>query len=215
MKKKSILLVTIVLIAAMNSCRKDEQPRYDKLTILKNTGQKICQMEDYIDAHRANSDPSGYDTLARYCRDQIIASLKNELKPDAFRSNRGDIVVIIAAYDQFWRDKHPKNQSKVWKRLKIGVDDDVYRVCEAYSESLLKKSKSYIEGIVNGSASYADGCRVDWMEDDLRDLITYPDPNIIWPYQDRLFVYFKDYAQNPNAKAKFKRHGFMDWGWFD
>lgn len=215
MKKKSIFLLTIVLLAAMSGCKKDEQPRYDKLTILKNTGEKIRQMEKYVDDNRSTGNPSSYDTLARYCTDQVIATLKNELKPDVFRSNRGEIALMIAAYDEYWRDKNPKRQSKVWKRLKIGIDDDTYRVCEAYSEALLKQSKSYIEGSVNGPATYISGYRVDWMEDNLRDLMTYADPNIVWPYQDRVFIYFKNFAQNPNNKAKFKRHGFMDWGWFD
>ena len=214
MKKINILLGALFVSAALfTGCKKEEQPRYIKVEILKKTGEKICQMEDLIDRNRATADPSTYDSLANYCSGQVLIVLLNELRPDT-NYDQGDINLVIGKYDEYWRDKHPKKQKRVWDQLNVGVQVDVYRVCEAYSSKLLISLKNYCEGIVNGSPEWTDGQRNHWIEDGIRNLIIFdPDPSVEWQYKDRLFTYFKDFAVNPNAKAKFKRDGFLDFGW--
>lgn len=217
MKKVLIALLAIVFAAAIQSCSKDEQPRFVRIDILKNTGSKIVAMEDYIDKNRATADPSTYDALATYCTNEVMTTLLNELKPDTFRSNRGDIAKVVAEYDAFWRDEHPKHKSAVWKRLDVGVNIDVYRVCTPYSEKLLSRLKSYCDGIVNGGIDWVPGDRCDWLELEIQQTFIFDpteDPTVFWQYKDRLHDYFKKFAENPNNKAKPQKDGFLNFGWW-
>lgn len=216
MKKSIVFLIGIVLIVAINSCSKDEQPRYMKVTILKRTGEKIKQMEDLIDRDRATADPSAYDSLANYCTNEVLMVLLNELKPDTFRSNNGDIALVIGKYDEYWRSHHPKHKSKVWKRIDVGVQVDVYRVCTGYSDKLLLRLKNYCDGVVNGSPQWVTGERVDWMEVEIQRLFIFdPDPSVVWQYKDQLQDYFKKFAVDPNEKRKYQNDGFLNFGWWN
>lgn len=215
MKKILYLFVVIFLCVAINSCKKEGQPSFIKVEILKKTGQEIKNQEDKIDRDRSSYNPSAYDSLAKVATDKVWAVLAIELKPDTFYSKKGDISVVVAAYDEFWRNKHPKYQSSVWRRLDVGVNIEVYRVCTFYSEQLLKWLKSYCEGTVNGSIEWTPGVR-NKEEMDIRNLFVYdPDPSVVWGHYDRLQSYFKDFAQDPNAKAKYKKNGFLNFGWWN
>ena len=214
MKKLIFLVLGIALIVATPSCKKDGQPRYIKVEILKQTGEKIKQMEDLIDRNWAPSNPSTYDSLAHYGTNEVMVVLLHELKADTFRSDRGDIPLVISKYDEYWRGKHPKHQSKVWDGIGVGVQIDVYRVCKRYSDKLLLRLKNYCSGIVNGPPDWTMGERVDWMELEIQHLFIFdPDETVVWQYKDELNYYFKNFAINPNNKAKYKKDGFLNFGW--
>lgn len=216
MKKLIFLVLGIIFVVGMNSCNKDEQPRFIEVEILSRTGAKIVQMENCIDQNRATANPATYDSLATYCTNEVMQILLNELKPDVFRSNRGDIAKVVAEYDKYWREHHPNKQKNVWTRLDVGVHTDVYRVCEAYSEKILIRLKSYNEGIVNGGVDWVAGDRCDWLEIEIQNLFIFDtDETVIWQYKDRLHDYFKRFAENPNNKAKKKRDGFLNFGWWN
>jgi|GEM_PF-1499168 len=218
MKKLTILFfVVLLIIVSFDSCNKDEQPRYIKVDILTRTGAKIVAMEKYIDDNRATANPNTYDSLAARCTNEVMNVLLQELKPDTFRSNSGDIALVVSAYDKCWREKHPKKKSRVWSKLDVGVSVDVYRVCTAYSEKLLKRLKGYCEGIINGGIDWVPGDRCDWMEIEIQQTFIYDpqeDVSMFWQYRDRLNDYFKKFAENPNNKAKPKRDGFLNFGWW-
>lgn len=213
MKKLLCLFFVIVLCVALKSCRKGEQPLFINVEILKRTGQEIVNQEDRIDKDRGSYNPSAYDSLAKVATDKVWAVLMIELKPDTFYSKKGDIALVVMKYDEYWRKKHPKYQSEVWPRLDVGVQIDVYRVCTYYSDQLLRRLKSYCEATVNGSPEWTEGVR-NKEEMEIRNLFIYdPDPAVNWGHYDRLYSYFKDFANNPNSKAKYRRNGFMNFGW--
>lgn len=214
MKKIIISLCAIVLIVAINGCNKDEQSRYIKVEILKKTGQEIVNQENAIDRDRASYAPSTYASLAQAATEKVLAVLLKELKPDSlYSTNQGDIPMLVGKYDEYWRDNHPKKKRKVWDRLKVGVNIDVYRVCDAYSEKLLSRLKGYCESVVNGPIEWTDGTR-NATETEIQYLFIHdPDTDVVWQYRERLYEYFLNFAQDPNNKAKHKRDGFMNFGW--
>lgn len=205
-----LLFVSIVAIIFLiaSSCSKDEQPRYVKVEILENTGKKIVEAENEINKDRATSDPSKYDSLATHWTEQVKIVLQEEIT--------WAIDQVVGAYDKEWRENPPKHQKKVWVRIDVGCNIEVYRVCTDYSEKLLRKLHHYCESVVNGGIEWASGERIPWIEDEIKNLFVFdPDesPNTFWQYEGRLHDYFLRYAQNPNAKAEYKNNGFLNIGW--
>jgi len=218
MKKIIIFLITILIgfsMSFLSSCSKEEQPRYVKVQILKNTAKKINQMEKYVDDRRATVDPSGYHDLARYARDEVLVVLIPELK-NLEDPNNGDIPKVVKEYNEFWRHKSPKYKSKVWSRIDVGVHPDTYRYMKAYSEDLLLMLKDYCEKVVNGSSEWVSGERIPEKEDEIINMVyQHPDEFFEWQYADRLYDTFLKFAENPNNKPKKQKDGFLNFGWWN
>ncbi len=208
MKKITFLLMIAIISMIVVSCSDDEQPRYIKVEILKNTGNKIVEAENRIDADRSTNDPSSYDSLARYWANEVMLVLQEELP--------GAIDQVVGTYDEYWREHSPRHQKTVWVRIDVGVNAELYRVCPDYSEKALQRLHNYCESVVNGGIDWASGERIPWIEDEIIHLFVFnpdEDPDYFWQYYDRLVEYFLKFAQNPNHKAKYKRNGFMNFGW--
>jgi hypothetical protein len=198
-------------------CKKDElQSRYEKFNILSKTGSKIAEMENLIDKKRSTLNPEGYNSLADYATAEVKKVLLKELLPDSSHllSKNGDIPLVIEAYISRHREKHPKKKSRVWNGIRVSVDADVYRACTIYSEELLSHIKDYCEGTITGSPEYVQGVRDASKEQEILVLFMN-DPDEEWSYESRLWTYFRDFAHDPNKKAKKKKEGFLNLGWFD
>lgn len=215
MKKFVVISIVILLGIAMSNCSKEEQPRYVKMEILPRTGKKILQMEEYVDSHRDNISPGAYHELALYARDEVMKVLLDELKPDTILTNHGEIARVVGEYDKFWREKSPKYKSKVWGRLDVGVDIEVYRYLGDYSDDLLYMLKSYCEHTVNGSSQWVSGERINEEEEKIKNMFfQHPDEYFQWQYSDRLYNRFLKFAENPNNKPKYEKNGFLNFGWW-
>lgn len=208
--KKFVTILLVVLIgfimSFMSSCSKDEQPRYVKLEIMPRSAQKIVQAEESINRDRSTNNPSAYDSLATYWANEVWLVIQDEMP--------STIDQVVGTYDQYWREHSPKYQSTVWVRIDVGCDIEMYRTCPAYSEALLEDLHEYCQSIVNGGYEWVSGERIPEKEEEIKNLFVYdPDPMVEWQYKARLYDYFLRYAQNPNAKAKYKKNGFLNFGW--
>ena len=216
MKKICALIFAILLSVAWNGCKKLEQVRYKKVILLPNTGQKIVAMEDYIKNHRDALNPNAYDSLAEYCVNEVMIVLKDEPKPDVgVESKSGEIARLVGiVIDEQW-DHPKKSDSKLLKHIRLGVQDDVYRTFTRFSEAELGDLKGYIKWWIIGSET--QGVRDEAEEQKLKNKVDEVDPKNQWEmtYKQELQAYFKSYAQDPKNKAKPKRQGFLNWGWFD
>ena len=213
--KKIIILLPILLLWA--GCSKDKlQPRFPDHVILKRTGQKVRDMEQFIEVNRSSGSPIKYDSLASYATDEVIMVLKSELMSDTLKTadEDGAIAFCVVAFGDYWRDHPHVKKSKIWKIIGIGFDEDAYRVMPEFSERFLKETKYYVEEIVNGSAEYVPGVRELDHEKDLRNFIEKVDDNNQWlmTFRQILFHYFRSYAENPKNKAKPKRDGWLMFG---
>lgn len=206
MKKNLVIVIVILLGFAMTNCSKEEQPRFIKLEIMPRSAKKIVQAEESINRDRSTNNPSAYDSLAMYWTNEVWLVIQDEMPSQVDK--------VVGTYDRFWREKSPKYQSKVWTKIEIGCDIEMYRTCEAYSEALLKAMHEYCQSVVNGGYDWVSGERIPEIEQQIDSLFVYdPDPMVEWQYKDRLYSYFLKYAQNPNEKAKYKKNGFLNFGW--
>lgn len=206
MKKIVISLLLVIMVMATQSCSKEEQPRFVKIEIMSRSAQKIVQAEDAINQDRATANPSAYDSLAIYWTNEVWLVIQEEMQSQTDR--------VVGTYDEYWRNHSPKHQSKVWVRIDVGCDIEMYRTCEAYSNTLLQYLHNYCQSIVNGGYQWVSGERIPQKEEEIVNLFVYdPDPMVEWQYKDRLYDYFLRYARNPNAKAKYKKNGFLNFGW--
>jgi len=207
MKTKNILILLLVAMVLISSCSKEEQPRFVKIEIMKRTAAKVVQAENAIDRNRATSNPSAYRELAAYWTEEVWLVVQDEMPRE--------ITKVVGEYDKFWREKSPKHQSKVWKRIDVGVDIELYRTNKAYSEVLLRMLRDYCHKIVNGGYEYVSGERIEEDEAVLLNLFVFdPDPMVDYHYKDRLYEYFLKFAHNPNEKAKYEKNGFLNFGWW-
>ena len=216
MKKSLNLLFAIILIVAMNSCSKDEQARYKKVIILERTGQEIVKWEEYIKTHRSTLNPEAYDSLGEVAANATVLVVMNELKPDSgVESKSGDIPRVIGeVIDYQW--KHPKkSNAKVIKNIRLGVQDDVYRVFTGYSEYLLEAIKGYVSWFIIGDQT--QGIRDNPKEEEIKNIVNSVNPKNKWQmtFRDEFKAYYISYAKDPDNKGKPKRQAFLNLGWFD
>jgi hypothetical protein len=213
--KKLLYFFVFLLIAGAVSCSKDKlQPRAPKHVILKVPGQTVRDADQYTETHRETSDPSGYDAIANYVAPLIAQTIQNALKPDTGKTNAGAIAEVIGYYANYQWD-HPKvKKDKIWEKIKVGIDKDLYRTCPVYCEYLEKKMRDYIESIVTGGPEWTTGVRENWREEALKNSIYDVDPKNQWKmtFYDELVAYYKSFAQNPKKKAKEKRNGWFIFG---
>jgi len=206
MKKLIKFLMGIIFMLTIPSCEKDEQPRFIEIEILPTTAGTILRMEKYIDENRSTNDPDAYNALANYATQEVYAVLMNELP--------GEIDRVVGDYDKYWRQHHPNRQRKVWTKIDVGCHREVYRCCSSYSEELLLRLREYCESVVNGGVDWASGERIPEKEKEIIELFL-SNPDVDWQYRDRLWDYFRNFAQNPNAKAEYKKNGFLNFGWWN
>jgi len=210
--KKLTLMFVIIFIVASNGCNKDDlQPRFPKHVILKAAGQTIRDADQYTETHRENNDPTGYPVIANAVAPLIAQSIQRALKPDTGITNGGAIAEVIGYYTNYQWD-HPKvKKAKVWEKIAVGIDEDVYRTLTAYCKYLEKKMKEYVEGTVTGSAQWTTGIRNNGLEEAIKNSIYDVDPDNSWQmtFYDELVVYYKSFAENPKNKAKPKRDGWF------
>jgi hypothetical protein len=213
---KLLLLLIISFLAVVSSCKKDEldeieQPRCIERCIYSETANIFQKYEDSIQTDRSKGldNMKPYDYWGRNAAQAIDARFKKET-PDM-------IDVLVTAFgDSHW-DHPDRSDVKVWKKLHIGVAQDMYRYMPGASEELLKKLFTYVAKVVYGGHQWVAGTRDPLKEAELADFLNLNGTmcdTLLWTYKGQIHYKFADIAAYPEHVPDNEKDGLFNQGWF-
>lgn len=225
MKKNLFLFLTIVLLASIMGCKKDElQPSgWDKFwhkesiimgdlndihnnKILPKIDDIRTTLQQYvmwdttlIQVH----GPGGYTPTAEKGFQVWLTGYHRILMPDTANPEKGEFAVkIIQPYLDNRRDYA---REKAFEKMWLCIPKDLYEQDGRFWEWFLSKVHEYLTVTLGGPDAWTDGTRQFWQEMEIYNLPTTPDPGDPWhcdcSAKIRITEWYKAYAEGPEDKS--------------